>query len=88
MTWGVRWEEGAADELARLTRREPRRARNVRQQILTLAETGHGDVKKLEGRRDEWRLRVGSWRVTFTYDRPARELIILALEPRRSAYRD
>ena len=30
-----------------------------------LALTGHGDVKKLQGRPNDFRLRVGKWRVFF-----------------------
>ena len=35
-----------------------------------LASTGHGDVKKLQGRPNEFRLRVGKWRVFFDRDTP------------------
>ena len=34
------------------------------------ASTGHGDVKKLQGRLNDFRLRVGKWRVFFDRDTP------------------
>jgi mRNA-degrading endonuclease RelE of RelBE toxin-antitoxin system len=36
-----------------------------------LAATGQGDVQRLRGTPDEWRLRVGDWRVRFRYDTAA-----------------
>lgn len=47
-----------------------------------------GDVRKLQGVDDEWRLRVGDWRVRFRYDTPARILVVLRVLPRGRAYRD
>ena len=46
-----------------------------------------GDVKKLQGRENEWRLRVGSWRVIFRVDFKQRHIYILHVHPRGSAYR-
>jgi mRNA-degrading endonuclease RelE of RelBE toxin-antitoxin system len=88
VSWVVRWHEDALEELAGLARHDPKRAASTRRRVLDFARTGHGDVNKLAGRPNEWRLRVGSWRVTFTYDRAAGELVVLAVEPRGSAYRD
>ena len=46
-----------------------------------------GDVLKLSGQHDLYRLRVGDWRVIFTYEDGG--LIVLALRVlnRRDAYR-
>lgn len=46
------------------------------------------DIKKLQGERNLWRLRVGSWRVRFRFDKAARTLEIQRILPRREAYRD
>lgn len=45
-----------------------------------------GDVRKLAG-GDEWRLRVGDWRVRFQIDASAREIQVLRVLPRGRAYR-
>jgi mRNA interferase RelE/StbE len=46
-----------------------------------------GDVVKLAGSDDEWRLRVGDWRVRFTRD--DEQLVqVLRVLPRGRAYRD
>ena len=51
-----------------------------------LADTGRGDVRRLRGTADrEWRLRVGDWRVRFTYERGG--IVVLRVLPRGSAYR-
>ena len=88
MTWTVRWEDEATEDLADLARREPKRAANIVARVTGFAEGGRGDVKKLEARQDEWRLRVGAWRAIFTFDRAAREMVVLSVEPRGRAYRD
>lgn len=46
-----------------------------------------GDVAKLAGSQ-EWRLRVGEWRVRFGLDRAARVVVVLRVLPRGRAYRD
>ena len=47
-----------------------------------------GDVRKLRGKLDEWRLRVGQWRVRFRPDYTNRVLVKLCVLPRGRAYRD
>jgi mRNA interferase RelE/StbE len=51
------------------------------------AETGSGQIKKLAGTSAEWRLRVGDWRVRFSFRSPPPGILILAIEPRDRAYR-
>ena len=38
--------------------------------LARLADTGQGDVTRLQGVSDEWRLHVGDWRVRFRYATP------------------
>jgi mRNA interferase RelE/StbE len=68
-----------------------RPARPVATRILDalarLADTGQGDVTRLQGVADARRLRVGDWRVRFRYDHPTRTLEVLHLLPRGQAYR-
>lgn len=67
---------------------------NVRQRIRDAvnryADTGLGDVRRLRGYDREWRLRVGQWRVRFTYDDNSESITILILRVlhRREAYRN
>jgi mRNA-degrading endonuclease RelE of RelBE toxin-antitoxin system len=46
------------------------------------------DIKKLQGRSDEWRPRVGNWRVRFTWDRPHHTIIVFRILDRKDAYKD
>ena len=46
-----------------------------------------GDVVRLAG-IEEWRLRVGDWRVRFERDPDARIIYVLRVLPRGKAYRD
>lgn len=53
-----------------------------------LAVTNRGDVKKLQGAGNEWRLRVGEYRVRFLRDERTKTLEVLRVLPRGRAYRD
>jgi mRNA interferase RelE/StbE len=55
--------------------------------LARLADTGQGDVTRLQGVTDEWRLRVGDWRVRFRYDHSTQTLEVLRILPRGQAYR-
>jgi mRNA interferase RelE/StbE len=50
------------------------------------AETGEGDVKKLQGNSEELQLRVGDYRVRFT-EEPENTLVIHSVRHRSAAYR-
>lgn len=50
-------------------------------------EPAVGDVVRLCG-RDEWRLRVGDWRVRFARDPDTGTVNVLRVLPRARAYRD
>jgi mRNA-degrading endonuclease RelE of RelBE toxin-antitoxin system len=52
-----------------------------------LAREGIGDVVRLKGREQQYRLRAGHWRVRFTFERPNLILVSRILH-RREAYRD
>lgn len=47
-----------------------------------------GDFRKLRGFDDEWRRRVGEWRIRFRPDFDRRTLVVTRILPRGSAYRD
>jgi mRNA interferase RelE/StbE len=53
--------------------------------LVRYAATGHGDVKSLQGRPGELRLRVGKWRIFFCLEPP--DLIrVLGIDNRGEAY--
>ncbi|MFN0096127.1 MAG: type II toxin-antitoxin system RelE family toxin [Dehalococcoidia bacterium] len=59
----VDWSQEAVNDLLALGERQFRQAEAIRRALHQLARTGAGDLKKLEGSQDRWRLRVGDWRV-------------------------
>lgn len=79
----VVWAPSARKDLRRLDRTTLER---VYAAVHRLAETGHGDAKKLQG-VDEYRLRVGKWRVRFQRHDETATLKILRVLPRGEAYR-
>jgi mRNA-degrading endonuclease RelE of RelBE toxin-antitoxin system len=50
-----------------------------------LAATGHGDVRKLQGRAHDFRLRVGKWRVFLDLDTPE-GIVVTGIDNRGQAY--
>ncbi|MFY9676153.1 MAG: type II toxin-antitoxin system RelE/ParE family toxin [Terriglobales bacterium] len=64
--------------------------RETAMRILTtlhrFAETGQGDVKKLQAQSNELRLRVGDYRIRFT-EEPEGTLLIHSVRHRSEAYR-
>ena len=79
----IEWTETALDDMAGLDKGI---ARRVKQSVERLAETGAGDVKRLQGiDPPEHRLRVGDYRVRFHLDDDT--LRVLRVRNRREAYR-
>jgi mRNA interferase RelE/StbE len=61
--------------------------RNEKERILAaIRGLPAGDVRRLKGRRDEWRLRIGNWRALIRLDQNARLVIVTAVRPRGRAY--
>ena len=54
--------------------------------IQSFAEEG-GEVRKLKGSTDRWRLRVGDWRAIFSYDGDGRVVHVVTVLHRSEAYR-
>jgi mRNA interferase RelE/StbE len=44
-------------------------------------------VRKLQGTENEWRIRVGLFRVLYTIDDKNRELVVFRITQRKDAYR-
>lgn len=83
----VEWSDAAERDLRRVDHQARER---IRRAVARLGSSDQGDVKRLSGREQEWRLRVGDWRVFFTLpDRPDGVVIfVLRVLPRGRAYRD
>jgi mRNA interferase RelE/StbE len=61
--------------------------RNERERIIAAVERlPGGDVRRLAGRKGEWRLRVGDWRLLIRLDQTAHLIVVTALKPRGRAY--
>ena len=79
----IEWTEASLDDMAALDKAI---ARRVRQSVERFAETGAGDIKRLQGiDPPEYRLRVGDYRVRF--DLNGETLRVLLVRNRKEAYR-
>lgn len=84
MNWDIVWSRPAERDLRRL---DQSTARRIVDAIDQLASTGHGDVVRLQGREQQWRLRVGDWRVIVAYDASDAAIRIVRVLPRGRAHR-
>ena len=80
MPWEVGLTRRAIRDLDDLSERD-RSA--VEEAIARLAaEPGTRDLRKLSGRSNEWRLRVGRWRVILELDNAAGQILVIRVLPR------
>ena len=84
MKWTVEWHPYAEDDVAAL---HPQIRRRVLQALARAAEGQRSDLRKLRGRDNEWRLRVGDWRVILTFDHSTSTITVWRALHRREAYR-
>jgi mRNA interferase RelE/StbE len=59
----------------------------IDRRILALAENPRpAGCKKLKGHKDQWRIRIGDWRVVYFIDDSARRVSITRVAHRREVY--
>ena len=57
-------------------------AQRIRDRVALYAREGHGDVLKLAGQDDIYRLRIGDWRILFGFDDGGETVVVLRVLPR------
>jgi len=81
------WAPDARTDLAALGKGDPQTERRIRSAMRRFASDNVGDVKKLAGYADTYRLRVGDWRVLFSFRDGGLVVLALRVLNRRDAYR-
>jgi len=79
----IEWTPAARADVRRIDRVN---AMRILTALHRFAETGEGDVKKLQGESEDLRLRVGDYRVRFIED-PQDTLVIHSVRHRSESYR-
>jgi mRNA interferase RelE/StbE len=82
----IRYTKAAAKALMKMPTNAAQLIRMKIQQYAADPASLANNVRKLQGREEEYRLRVGDWRVIFSQDRVI--LDVLKVRPRGSAYED
>lgn len=80
--WRVSWTKRAQDDLERVGHSDRER---VLAEVDAFAARRSVDLRKLQGRENEWAIRVGSWRVLLQVE--GGSATVKAIRPRGSAYR-
>jgi len=83
--WSVIILEKEKRYLSRLPRKERERLLDAMSALKT--DPFAGDVARLKGDHDGWRLRVGRWRILFVADRENKAVVIAGLGPRGDVYK-
>lgn len=61
--------------------------KRIDRKILALADTPRpAGCKKLKGFKDQWRIRVGDWRVLYTIDSETKTVTVMHVAHRREIY--
>jgi mRNA interferase RelE/StbE len=77
------YRPAAQRELERLDRSE---AGRIIRALESFAVTGRGDIKALKGAlKGRYRLRVGKWRIFFSFDQPG-TIVVIDIDNRGQAY--
>jgi len=85
MPWVVAFARRAERDLERLDKRSQETIlRRIRE---AAADPASADLAKLAGRVDEWRIRVGSWRIIVELNTHTGQMLVTRIVPRRDAYR-
>ena len=85
MTWQLAWTGPALKDIDGL---DTNHARCLDAALTRLARTNRSDYRKLaESKPTTWRLRVGPMRGRFRYIRNTKQILVLRVLPRESAYR-
>jgi len=79
----LEWSPPAQNDVRKLDRAV---ARRIFAALDRYAESGYGDLARLQGESHEYRLRVGDWRVRVRLEGPDL-VVILRVRHRREAYR-
>ena len=62
----IEWSNRAEREMSRL---DPSVRDRIHRAVERFAETRVGDIARMQGKTDEFRLRVGQWRIVFHRDK-------------------
>ena len=55
--------------------------------LKAIKDLPYGDVKKLQGRAEDYRLRVGDYRIIFTKDDEELLIYVIEIAPRGDVYK-
>ncbi len=84
MTWEIVFGRSAEKDLSRLS---PEIRQRVGRAVRHLAEDPFGPASKPLKGREQWRLRVGDYRVLYRVEQVSNSLTIVAVGHRREVYR-
>ena len=85
MSYSIAWSRQALKSLKKLSKQDQIRILDGVEQF---AGREYGDVKKLKAvKDDEYRLRIGSWRVRFRISEDSSEIVVSDVFARSAGYR-
>lgn len=85
MGYSIYFNRGIKKFLEKLDKSQKER---IRTRLLSLSNDPFiGDVKKVEGRENVYRVRIGDYRVLYILDRKEKEIYVVKIDKRSRVYR-
>jgi mRNA-degrading endonuclease RelE of RelBE toxin-antitoxin system len=84
MAWSLHWTPKAERQFWKLLDREQKAIQSSLDEMLH--DLSLVDINKLSGRKNEWRLRVGRWRIILGFENKTGIIWVLRILPRKEAY--
>ncbi len=85
MNWTIKLSNKAKKDLKAI--RDETLNERIKSALYALEDDPYaGDVKKLSGWKDRWRLRVGDWRVVYSLDNGILLILVLTVAKRGDVY--
>lgn len=81
MKYNIQYDKRCLKYLRRIDKKDQLRI------LKAIKDLPYGDVKKLQGRAEDYRLRVRDYRIIFTKDDEELLIYVIEIAPRRDVYK-
>lgn len=86
MPWKIQYAKRFEKEILGLKEKDQEAVREGINRLIT--DIAHADIRIVQGKKDQWRVRVGRWRIRIRLENATGTIYILNVRPRDKAYKD
>ncbi len=85
--FNVRITEKGLKEFRKIEKKNPKIAKEIKTAVKSLGNPFSRPYKKLEGKENVFRIRVGSYRIIYIIAKDKKEVTVISIRPRKRAYK-